>query len=783
MFQLEYAKPEAKRQIVDATKQLMSNPTVRNSVVDEIIKVCTEGDSKEGYTLNQKTFLKIRDMLFNKTENHKYDNDYSYSLRVAEMAKSSIKNGKFSDIYFEIAKLYDKTSSHIVHITFDQDFTSFGQKDLSFDKFDKSTQDVMKKMLIEKIKQDYRSDSYDILKIAESGGWGPTDYNLPKLFACDYLMKNIDGLEPYDLKKVVDSFSYDNLLNDLETFINNYKKLSETNICNNEPSKFYILSELKGLEIKDIMPFIRNKDFNKYDYSDLKKIFDLLRALKGMKNSTYTVDRWHLFEITDRILPNAELTQAFKEAGVDVVAEREKLMNTQVYQQATTESPANKSNFIGNILSNKIDITSLDSAELLKRIEEGIPEFANVKDKEKYVDMLKDIVNSPEFENLDNTSKSILKYTIITLPLKRDVTQSILKQYRLPDYLINRIKKLKDMTNISDYFIDYQASYLQNGQNFDIFKLIVSKMTTINPEYKIPDLQKLDDKINQARQNTNILYPSKIIDKNLIPTKNTNIGGEDIPIQYLDLSSIDRKTDLSKYGFNPGTTVENALLLLHMFNFDTGDVQPKFIDFKNAVDNPNSDGITASASAKKLLNGGLFGDGVGLLIAGSENSSYPAALYVTFHSNLKKTDRTYSQWLFDSRRGTNPEENTENWYQARALSFLKDNFLAELKQNNIELTNEEYGILVSQLPRYKTAIKDITIRDKTIPKDIILNVINTTEDALTKTGGITEVLVNQPQIQAFVITGPLENISSRYPSLVLLSNQYNIPIIRVKYFY
>ena len=502
-----------------------------------------------------------------------------------------------------------------------------------------------------------------------------------------------------------------------------------------------------------------------------------------MENSTYTVDRFRLYEITDRILPDANLVDAFKEAGVDVVAEREKLMNTIVYQQATTESPANKNNFIGNILSNKIDITELDSAELFKRIEEGIPEFAKVKDKEKYVDMLKDIVNSPEFENLDNISKSILKYTVITLPLDINITQSILKQYSLPDYIVNRIKKLKEITNISinsNHISDYEAAYLQNGQNFDIFKLIVSKMVTINPEYKIPDLQKAEEKVNQARQNTNILYPSKIIDPNLIPTKNVDIGGKNIPFSYLDLSSVNPKTDLSKYGFNTGTTVENALLLLHMFNFDTGLVQQKFIDFKNAVDDPNSNGITASASAKKLLNGKSFGDDVGLLIAGGENSSYPAALDATFHSNLKKTDKTYSQWLFDERRGGDFKEDTEDWYQAKALSFLKDNFLAELKQNNIELTNEEYGILVSQLPRYKTAIKkDITIGDKTIPKDIIINVINATEDALTKMGRMTEVLVNQPQIQAFVITKPLENIISSYPSLVLLSNQYNIPIIRI----
>ena len=57
--------------------------------------------------------------------------------------------------------------------------------------------------------------------------------------------------------------------------------------------------------------------------------------------------------------------------------------------------------------------------------------------------------------------------------------------------------------------------------------------------------------------------------------------------------------------------------------------------------------------------------------------------------------------------------------------------------------------------------------------------INATENALTETGELTEVLVNQPQIQAFVTTMSLEYISSRYPSLVLLSNQYNIPIIRI----
>ncbi len=129
-FQLDHAKPEVRRWIVDATKKLMSNPHVRNGIVDDIIKSCTEGNYKEGYTFNQKAFDRIYQMFEKKTvdgyevyqtKNREWKRDYSYSLMVAEIAQNGLfyeKNANgdwephFDDIGFKIGLALPASDPH-----------------------------------------------------------------------------------------------------------------------------------------------------------------------------------------------------------------------------------------------------------------------------------------------------------------------------------------------------------------------------------------------------------------------------------------------------------------------------------------------------------------------------------------------------------------------------------------------------------------------------------------------------------------------------------------------
>ena len=129
-IQLDYAKPEAKQQIIEATKKLLSNPYIGNVKIADIISSCTEGNIKEGYTFNQKVFDKI-EKLFVKQNIDGYEqylikncenfSDFKYSKMIAQIAKSAIRydidtNGNqikyFDDIAFKIGMTLPESDFH-----------------------------------------------------------------------------------------------------------------------------------------------------------------------------------------------------------------------------------------------------------------------------------------------------------------------------------------------------------------------------------------------------------------------------------------------------------------------------------------------------------------------------------------------------------------------------------------------------------------------------------------------------------------------------------------------
>lgn len=126
--QLDFAKPEARQDIINAAKKLFSHPNVRNSVVDDIIEVCTEGNYKDGYTFNQGVFDRIYATFETKIKNRESEQDYSYSLMVSEIAKNGIyyekdANGNyvksFDDIGFKIGMILPESDPHGYYVHYD----------------------------------------------------------------------------------------------------------------------------------------------------------------------------------------------------------------------------------------------------------------------------------------------------------------------------------------------------------------------------------------------------------------------------------------------------------------------------------------------------------------------------------------------------------------------------------------------------------------------------------------------------------------------------------------
>ena len=129
---LDYAKPGERQEIVNAAKRLFSNSSVRNSVVDDIISACVEGNYNEGYTFNKNVFERIYATFEKKIKNRESEPDQSYSLMISEIAKNGIYYEKdanggyikcFDDIGFKIGMILPEADpyGHYVHYDLTKD--------------------------------------------------------------------------------------------------------------------------------------------------------------------------------------------------------------------------------------------------------------------------------------------------------------------------------------------------------------------------------------------------------------------------------------------------------------------------------------------------------------------------------------------------------------------------------------------------------------------------------------------------------------------------------------
>ena len=84
--------PQDQRQeIVDSTKELFTNSHVRNGVVGKIISACIEENNSQPIKFNNTAFKEIINLFDMKNKTNSSKNDFSYSLKVAEIANSAIR--------------------------------------------------------------------------------------------------------------------------------------------------------------------------------------------------------------------------------------------------------------------------------------------------------------------------------------------------------------------------------------------------------------------------------------------------------------------------------------------------------------------------------------------------------------------------------------------------------------------------------------------------------------------------------------------------------------------
>lgn len=82
---------EQRQEVADSAKELFTNSHVRNGVVDMIISACIEENNSKPIKFNNAAFKEIINLFDMKNKTYPSTNDFSYSLKVAEIANSAIQ--------------------------------------------------------------------------------------------------------------------------------------------------------------------------------------------------------------------------------------------------------------------------------------------------------------------------------------------------------------------------------------------------------------------------------------------------------------------------------------------------------------------------------------------------------------------------------------------------------------------------------------------------------------------------------------------------------------------
>ena len=314
MSYMKDADTNNRAEMFNAAKELMEIDVVRNDIVDDIIKSCTETDANRKNSFNKKAFESVKDLFLNRNS-HPYEQDYAYSLRVAEIAKSSTRwtkdnNGnwssKFDDIYFEAAKIYDRSGDY-VHVDL-QYAVDKKTNEIDISQFDEYTRKYFTNKLPQEIEkgfysyqQHYKNETLEALKV--NG-----EYNAQNCFAAYYMINNLN-IKGYDVSKLLQTLKNDKGVVDmsmLRVIKEEYDPVSVSRILDLGTS----LYNDKGQVSPEAVDVLRNsmaKDFIKCNTRSDK------------------------YDITDKILTDGHLDiEKLKQTDADLRSISEKLKNTGV---------------------------------------------------------------------------------------------------------------------------------------------------------------------------------------------------------------------------------------------------------------------------------------------------------------------------------------------------------------------------------------------------------------------------------------------------------------------
>ena len=439
--------------------------------------------------------------------------------------------------------------------------------------------------------------------------------------------------------------------------------------------------------------------------------------------------------------------------------------------------------------------------EILNSLIRGMPEFINIIGKHQHekqsfsldihaLAALKEAINNPEYQNLSNQDKFCLKLVTILQDIAKPKSikdeehsqigalyvKDILNKFNLPYEIKDRIYELvknhhwfENCSKKTPLSLNAAAAFRRKN-DFKIAQIITEsnlRSSDINGDLRKEDKAMLN-KLKELIENTIAIInasglmflTSKIIAPKKLPTTQHN-GTE---YKIIDFTQLSEDFDLFQFGFEPGTTVENLRIWMHMIP-DSKLSNPKTLYELQEI----GDECLLSASYGTVENSKTFSD-----------RKYGVSLEVE-QVNIANADKC----------DQNSDENKikRNFERFKNIIVGMDDVseyrytIPELIAKMLNLSFQEYRDLYPEIQKYKYASQldntsEIKIGDKIFTGKQIKETILKANDSIIienpRPLDCNEAILYTPKINAIIAkTNTLNDIPQ---TLLDFAEKYALPI-------
>ncbi|MEE3350232.1 MAG: hypothetical protein VZR09_09360 [Candidatus Gastranaerophilaceae bacterium] len=642
-----------------------------------------------------------------------------------------------------------------------------------------------------------KSEISSILYLDYGLSKGIEKLDLPNKIAILSNSVSVSDLTLTYLKKYnIDKIKIDELVNKISMEMGLKKENIQTNEIHKQSLFKNYISNNSNIE-----ETINNIDLNKYPHGIPMK-YSRIQFTKDINNLLSNLSTEDKVAVQSYFSINIENG---KFEGFPIIPEQTKIIKEELLPVIEKI----KEKIIDFTQKNETTINDPELKKILDSIIQGCPEYATIIGKTQHgthqytvdvhtLKVLQNIFRDPEYKNLDDESKTVLKFSVLLHDIGKkegviDKTHyetsakyavSILEKYKLSPRVKSRIietiynhhwfeqyNKNEINANLVNAIFrtpkDLQLGMLMAkadlaGVSDDFhYKITKTHNQTDFNEYFDKKRDELFVQQNARYKNLNLVMDTKFsqTDTRKFPTEKVSIKGKDIQIPVLNLTDEALPNDLHEFGFSKGVTRNNAKFLAH-FNDRIKGLKV----FMALSSSPTTESVQ-SLSMISLNNSRTFKNQIYGVITDIDMANVAQASNTNISSGYKKDLKNFAKDLY-------------GFWQVN--TYVRDNFINELDKAGISLTKEEYVELAKQLVniQYSTQInKDIKIGNKTIPAELLQSALNESRDRLFDGDLHSEIVAINPRIKALVAR--VSSINECSIEFLELATENNLPIILI----